>query len=132
MNGPTLRPVGNQNHGIPPTDSSLHGAKLKHRKGPLQLDLFEPQDFNFDYKVIVTNKKESAKALLLFHNKRGSQEAIFGDAKTDCGLNSIPTRRLIGIQVYTLCSMMAHNLSGEIQMTFAPAAQRTKPKRPPT
>jgi hypothetical protein len=102
----------------------------KQRKGPLQLDLFEPRDFNFDYKVVVTNKSESAKAVILFHNGRGSQEAIFADAKGDCGLNVIPTRRLIGNQVYTLCSMMAHNLSRELQMISAPAASRAMPKRP--
>jgi len=102
----------------------------QQRKGPLQLDLFEPRDFNFDYKVIVTNKSESAKAVILFHNGRGSQEAIFADAKGDCGLNVIATRRLIGNQVYTLCSMMAHNLSKELQMISAPAASRALPKRP--
>jgi len=41
--------------------------------------------------------------------------SIFGDAKGNCGLNVIPTLRLAGNQVYTLCSMMAHNLSREIQ-----------------
>ena len=102
----------------------------KQRKGPIQLDLFEPRDFNYDYKVVVTNKSESAKAVTLFHNGRGSQEAIFGDAKGDCGLNVIPTRRLVGNQIYTLCSMMAHNLSREIQIISAPAAHRALPKRP--
>jgi hypothetical protein len=51
----------------------------KQYKGPLQLHLFEPRDFNFDYKVIVTNKTESTKAVVLFHNGRGSQEGIFGE-----------------------------------------------------
>jgi hypothetical protein len=103
---------------------------VKQRKAPIQLDLFEPRDFNYDYKVIVTNKSESAKAVILFHNGRGSQEAVFADAKGDCGLNVIPTRRLIGNQVYTLCSIMAHNLSRELQMISAPAASRALPKRP--
>ena len=102
----------------------------KQHKAPLQLDLFEPRDFNYDYKVIVTNKSESAKAVIVFHNGRGSQEAIFGDAKVSCGLNNIPTRRLAGNQIYTLCSMMAHNLSREIQMISEPAASRALPKRP--
>jgi len=30
--------------------------------------------------LIVTNKTESAKAVVLFHNGRGSQESIFGNA----------------------------------------------------
>ena len=88
---------------------------------------FEPRDFNFDYKVIVTNKTESTKAIVQFHNGRGSQEAIFGDAKGDCGLNVIATRKLAGNQIYTLCAMMAHNLSKEIQILAKPAAQRSRP-----
>ena len=102
----------------------------KQYKGPLQLHLFEPRDFNFDYKVIVTNKTESTKAVVLFHNGRGSQEAIFGDAKDDSGLNVIPTRRLAGNQVFTICAMMAHNLSREIQMLSSSCKLRAQPKRP--
>jgi hypothetical protein len=102
----------------------------KQFKGPLQLHFFEPRDFDFDYKVIVTNKKESAKAAVEFHNGRGSQEAIFGHAKQDAGLNVIPTRRLAGNQVFTICSMMAHNLSREIQMLATSPSFRAQPKRP--
>ena len=102
----------------------------KQYKGPLQLHLFEPRDFNYDYKVIVTNKTESAKTVVLFHNGRGSQEGIFGDAKNDAALDVIPSRRLAGNQMFTLCAMMAHNLSREVQMLAAPSAQRALPKRP--
>jgi len=102
----------------------------KQYKGPLQLHLFEPRDYQFDYKVIVTNKTESTKSVVLFHNGRGSQEAIFGDAKTDAALDIIPTKRLAGNQIFTLCSMMAHNLSRELQMLASPALPRALPKRP--
>jgi len=102
----------------------------KQHKGPMQLHLFEPRDFNYDYKVIVTNKSETAKTIVLFHNGRGSQEAIFGDAKNDAALDAIPTRKLAGNQIYTLCAMMAHNLSRELQMIAAPSASRSLPKRP--
>jgi len=102
----------------------------KQHKGPLQLDLFEPRDFNYDYKVIVTNKGESPKSVVLFHNGRGGQEAIFGDAKNDTALDAIATKKLAGNQIFTLCAMMAHNLSRELQMIAAPPAPRALPKRP--
>ncbi|MCJ7541843.1 MAG: IS1380 family transposase [Desulfobacterales bacterium] len=102
----------------------------KQHKGPMQLHLFEPRDFNYDYKVIVTNKFESAKTIVLFHNGRGSQEAIFGDAKNDAALDAIPTKRLAGNQIFTLCAMMAHNLSRELQMLAAPSASKALVKRP--
>jgi len=103
---------------------------LKQRKGPLQLHLFEPRDFLYDYKVIVTNKTDSAKSIVLFHNGRGSQEAIFGDAKNHAGLEVLPSRRLAGNQMFTLCAMMAHNLSREIQMLAGNPTLRAQPKRP--
>lgn len=102
----------------------------RQRKGPIQLHLFEPRDFNFDYKVVVTNKTESAKSVVLFHNGRGSQEAIFGNAKNDTALDVIPCRGLAANQVFTLCAMMAHNFSREVQMLAKPAAPRAFPKRP--
>lgn len=102
----------------------------KQRKGPLQLNLFEPLDFDYDYKVVVTNKTESAKNIVLFHNGRGSQEAIFGDAKTDTALGAIPCRRLCANKVFTISAMMAHNLSREIQMLAQPSYPRAKAKRP--
>lgn len=100
------------------------------QKGPLQLHLFQPRDYSFDYKVIVTNKTESAKSVVLFHNGRGSQEGIFGDAKNDAALDTIPCRRLAANQIFTLCAMIAHNLSREIQMLANAPADRSLPKRP--
>jgi len=60
------------------------------------LHLFEPRDDQFDYKMIVTNKTESTKSVVFFHNGRGSQEVIFGDGKTDAALDIILTKRLTG------------------------------------
>jgi len=102
----------------------------KPLKGPLQLDLFEPVDREYQYKVVVTNKVESAKSVILFHNGRGSQEAIFGSAKNDTALSVIPCKRLFANKMFTLSSMMAHNISQEMQMLSHPASGRAKPKRP--
>mgnify|MGYP002749818341 FL=1 len=68
--------------------------------------------------------------MVLFHNGRGSQEAIFGNAKNDTALDVIPCRGLAANQVFTLCAMMAHNFSREVQMLAEPAAPRMFPKRP--
>jgi|TARA_B100000315_G_scaffold34225_1_gene28940 hypothetical protein len=46
--------------------------------------------------MIVTNKTESTKSVVFFHNGRGSQEVIFGDGKTDAALDIILTKRLTG------------------------------------
>jgi Holliday junction resolvase RusA-like endonuclease len=101
----------------------------KQLKGPIQLDLFVPIDTDYDYKVVVTNKTAKAKAVLFFHNGRGSQETIFGDMKTDCPLDYIPTRRRIGNEIWMLSAVMAHNLSHEIQMRSLTRTVITSPKR---
>ena len=102
----------------------------RQEKDPLQLDLFEPRDFDYDYRVVVTNKMTSACSVLLFHHGRGSQEGIFAEAKQHTGLDLIPTRRLAGNQMITLCAMLAHNLGRQIQMLANPPITYSRAKRP--
>jgi len=52
------------------------------------------------------------------------------ESRIDSALDAIPTRRLAGNQIFTLCSMMAHNLSRELQMLATPSVSRSLPKRP--
>lgn len=109
MSGPISRQNGNQNRGhhLPFHFRQEQGPKTL--QGSFAVALFEPRDFSFDYKVIVKNKTESTKVIVQSHNGHGSQEAIFSDAKGDCGFNVIATRRLAGNQIYTLYAMMAYN-----------------------
>lgn len=92
----------------------------KPRKGPIQLDLFEPIDRDFEFKVAMTNKDLSPAALLRYHNGRGSQEATFAEAKSQLGLGYLPSRREAGNRVYMLCNLIAHALGRELQMRAAP------------
>ena len=102
----------------------------RQTKGPLQLDLFRPSDYDYDYRVLVTNRKGSARHVVRFHHGRGSQEAIIGEARQHTGLDLVPTRRLHGNQVVTVCAMMAHNLGRQIQMLAAERVPRAGAKRP--
>ncbi len=86
------------------------------RKGPIQLDLFEPISWDYEYKVVVTNKTISANGVLQFHNGRGSQEGIFAELKSQTNMDYIPTRRLNGNRVYLASAVLAHNLQRELQM----------------
>lgn len=99
-------------------------------KGPLQLDLFTPNDHGYEYKAIATNMTGPAEEILLFHNGRGSQEKLFGEAKQHAALDVIPTRRRVGNQIFTLAGMLAHNLGREIQMATRPADRGDLKKRP--
>lgn len=105
---------------------------LVQRKGPLQLDLFEPRDTQFEYKVVVTNKKVGAPALLEFHNGRGAQEAIFGEAKNRAGLDYIPARSLVANQLFAAACVLAHNLGREMVWESCQSQPRTTRNRAPS
>lgn len=101
----------------------------KQRKGELQLDLFEPRDWQYEYKVIVTNKETKAKAVTRYHEGRGSQEGVFGELKTDVAMGHIPVRTRNGNQAYLLAGLLAHNLLRELQMRERPRERGTTAKR---
>jgi len=103
----------------------------KQLKGPIQLELFVPVNMDFEYKVIVTNKKRSAKDILMFHNGRGSQEAIFAEAKTNANMEYIPVKKLNGNKTYLLSAILAHNLHKEMQInTYEKDRGHTKKRSP--
>ena len=97
----------------------------KQRRGVLQLDLFEPIDEQFEYKVIITNKEEKAGAVARYHEGRGYQEKIFGEIKSQAQMDYIPARRRAANEVYFQCSLMAHNLGRELQMRVLPPVRGT-------
>lgn len=101
----------------------------KQQKGPIQLDLFVPHEFGYEFKVIVTNKTVGANAAVTYHEGRGSQEAVFGELKTTCQLGYIPVRRLHGNQTYLLAGLFAHNLMRELQMQHSEPVRHTTYRR---
>jgi hypothetical protein len=94
--------------------------------GPIQLELWTPLHHEYEYKVVVTNKKTTARHILEFHNGRGSQEGLFGDLKSQAGMGYLPTRRLIPNRLYLTSVVLAHNLSRQLQILESP------PQRPMT
>lgn len=108
----------------------LRKKTRRQNKAPIQLDLFVPVDECYEYKVVVTNMRASAKAVVAFHNGRGAQEAMFADAKQDVSLGHVAVRTRAGNQVYTLAGMIAHNLSRSLQMLSHPPRKTTLSKRP--
>jgi len=100
-------------------------------KEPIQLDLFVPHEYGYEFKVIVTNKKTTAKKVLMYHNGRASQESIFGELKSQSQMDYIAVRRLCGNQMYMMAAIIAHNLNRELQMAVKPKDRGTTEKRAP-
>jgi len=109
----------------------IRRRRASRRKGPLQLDLFEPIDPEFEFKVIVTNKTAQAENVLRFFNGRGLNEAVFGEAKHFAALDYIPCRRRTANEIFTLSTMLAHNLGRELQMQATDPTRHTSPTRAP-
>ncbi len=103
-------------------------AKKQH-KGPVQLDLFIPYEYGYDFKVVVTNKIARAKTVVAFHHGRGSQEGIFAELKSQCQMGYVPVRTRMGNQLYLLAGLFAHNLTRELQMVTSPKRPRNTTKR---
>lgn len=97
----------------------------KQQKGPIQLDLFEPYEYGYEFKVIVSNKTVRAKRVVVFHEGRGSQEGILGELKSHCHLDYVPVRTLCGNQTYLLAGLFAYNLTRELQMQTTERCRHT-------
>jgi hypothetical protein len=98
-------------------------------KEPLQLNLFEPVQQGYEFKVIVTNKTATAGKVARFHEGRGYQEKLYGELKGQAQMGYVPARRLVANQVYLLCSVLAHNLCRELQMQVEEPVRGTTEKR---
>ena len=101
------------------------------RKEPLQLDLFIPYEYGYEFKVIVTNKWASGKKTLMYHNGRAAQESVFGELKSQSQMDYIAVRGLLGNQLYMLAAVLSHNLNRELQMETRIPDRSTPEKRAP-
>lgn len=103
----------------------------QQQKGPVQLDLFIPYAYGYEFKVLVTNKTAEVKTVVAYHEGRGAQEGTFGDLKSQSQMDYVPVRRWAGNQTYLLAVLFAHNLVRELQMATAPPERSTTTQRSP-
>lgn len=95
-------------------DRHHEGWLFRVRNGQCLLDLFTPYEIGYDFKVIVTNKRTSAKKALIFHNSRGAQEGVFAELKSHMQIDHVPTCKKAGNQTFLLSAILAHNLNREM------------------
>lgn len=107
----------------------IRQRQAQQRKGPIQLDLFTPRQFGYEFKVVVTNKTISAPGVLAFHNGRGAQEGVFAELKSQAHMEYVAVRSLCGNQAYLAAAILAHNLNRELQMLTREPDRRTTDNR---
>jgi hypothetical protein len=98
-------------------------------KAPVQLDLFKPIEYGYEFKVIVTNKSVGPRKVVAFHEGRGSQEGIFAELKSHCQMDYVPVTTRVGNQLYLFAGILAHNLTRELQMQLSSRTRGTSAKR---
>jgi hypothetical protein len=91
----------------------------------VQLSLFAPYEYGYQFKVIIGNAQLSARKLPALHNGRGAQEVIFAELKSQTQMDYVPCYRRAANQTWLLSAIRAHNLKRELQMS---ADQLTSPK----
>jgi hypothetical protein len=101
------------------------------RKEPIQLDLFVPYEYGYEFKVIVTNKWASGKKILMYHNGRAAQESVLGELKSQSQMDYIAVRGLLGNQLFMMAAVLSHNLNRELQMATRTPDRGTSEKRTP-
>jgi hypothetical protein len=101
------------------------------RKEPIQLDLFVPDEYGYEFKVIVTNKWASGKKILMYHNGRAAQESVLGELKSQSQMDYIAVRGLLGNQLFMMAAVLSHNLNRELQMATRTPDRGTSEKRTP-
>lgn len=109
----------------------IRSREPQQRKGPLQLGLFTPYEYGYQFKVILTNATLSATKLLALHNGRGAQEAIFAELKSQAQMDYVPCNRRAGNQTWLLSAILAHNLNRELQMSTQQPERATTEQRAP-
>lgn len=105
----------------------IYRKRLNHRSPKShQLDLFNPDDGEWEYSIIATNKTLGPLALWHFQNGRGTQEKTIGELKSGFALGSIPTNRYSANTAWQKLNVLAHNVVTSFQLaTTATKKPRT-------
>src|SRR6266851_4284399 len=109
----------------------IREAQPLQRKEPVQLDLFQPYEYGFQFKMIVTNTTLAARKVLRLHNGRGAQEGVFAELKSHAQMDYVPSKRLAANQTWLMAAVFAHNLNRELQMATTEPQRGTTEKRAP-
>lgn len=110
---------------------ALRRRQQVRRKGPLQLDLFEPRDFEYTYSVVATNDTGCPRRVVARHHGRGAQEGLLGELKNQLHADVTAFKRQAANAGSMWASIFAHNLLRRIQMETTPPARDSRSwKRP--
>ena len=93
----------------------------------VQLDLFNPDDGNWEYSVVATNKALGLAATWHFYNGRSIHEKTYAELKSGYAFETIPTNHYGANTAWQKLNVIAHNLATSFQLaTTAEPRPRTR------
>jgi hypothetical protein len=99
------------------------------QKEAIQQDLFYPDEYEYQYSVIITNKQTHAWNVIAYHGGRGSQESVFAELKSQTNMDYIPFKGFLPNKFFLFSCVLAHNLTRELQMGVLQRVRNTNFKR---
>ena len=93
----------------------------------VQLDLFNPDDGNWEYSVVATNKTLGLAATWQFYNGRSTHEKTYAELKSGYAFETIPTNHYGANTTWQKLNIIVHNLATSFQLaTTAEPKPRTR------
>jgi len=93
----------------------------------VQLDLFLPDDGQWEYSVIGTNKALGLPALWAYYNGRSGHEKVYAELKGGYAFKTIPTKHYAANTAWQKLNVLTHNVVTSFQLaTGAESRPRTR------
>jgi hypothetical protein len=100
----------------------------KPKKG-FQLDLFQPDDGQYEYSMVATNKSVSERAVWDFMAGRGGHEKTLAELKQHLAFGSVVTQDWDANSTWQLLSAITHNLTRQFQIEMGAKPRKNSRKR---
>jgi hypothetical protein len=100
----------------------------KPKKG-FQLDLFQPDDGQYEYSMVATNKAVSERTVWDFMAGRGGHEKTLAELKQHLAFGSVVTQDWDANSTWQLLSAMTHNLVRQFQIEMGAKPRKNGRKR---
>jgi hypothetical protein len=98
-------------------------------KGNFQLDLFQPDDGQYEYSMVATNKMVSERTVWDFMAGRGGHEKTLAELKQHLAFGSVVTQDWDANSTWQQLSAMTHNLVRQFQIEMGAKPRKNGRKR---
>ncbi len=106
----------------------LVGHKARKSK-QVQLDLFHPDDGEWEYSVVATNKSLGLAALWHYYNGRSGHEKVYAELKDGYAYAAIPTNHYSANTAWQKLNIFAYNLTTSLQLATGAEVRPRSRKR---